>query len=96
MNIIENLAYGPLWMKKEFIQHARLHYWLAQHYERERDLKKANEQYRLALYGVENAGLDLSLRRWVKVEENGNDSDTKLVDGEKLETFITHVLKNTR
>lgn len=95
-DIIAKLAYGPLWLKREFLQHARLHYWLAQHYNKEGDLEKANQEYRMALHGVENAGLNLSMRKWVKVEERGYNSDTKLVDGEELKDFITHIFESTR
>lgn len=32
----------------------------------------------------------------VKVEERGYNSDTKLVDGEELKDFITHIFNSTR
>lgn len=95
-DIIEGLAYAPTGMYKECIQYARLHYWLAQHYNKEGNLEKANQEYRLALHSVENAGLNLSMRKWVKVEERGYNSDTKLVDGEELKDFITNIFKSTR
>ena len=96
VDIIKGLISSRFLMHRESIQYSRLHFWLALYYDQKGDLKKANYYYSMALYTLKTVGLDLSLRRWVKVEEKGDDCDTKFVDGEELMILFIHIFNRMK
>lgn len=87
--IVEQLIYPVPIPESDYLQQARLNYWLAKKLAKDNDYERAYRCAKDALFYVQKAGLDLSLTKCMKVETKGLDTDAKFIaNGAKLQEAL--------